>query len=103
MRGKAGVEGAYHLDHIISVKYGFIQNIDPKFIGSIENLWFVPWKINLQKSDSIDKFWNIEQYYPVGQYGESILLKMKKIMKYSWGLKLEEPPLPKLKRIENAN
>jgi hypothetical protein len=48
-RGKAGVNGAYHLDHIISVKYGFDNNISPIIIGSKENLRFISWEENYKK------------------------------------------------------
>lgn len=40
---------AYHLDHIISISYGFKKQIPPEIIGNIENLRFIPWIKNLQK------------------------------------------------------
>lgn len=43
----------YHLDHIVPVFYGFIHNIDPKFIGSLENLRFVPWGCNIRKGSNL--------------------------------------------------
>ena len=48
-RGKSGVEGAYHLDHIIEISEGFIKNIDPKIIANITNLRFISWEENLKK------------------------------------------------------
>lgn len=48
-RGRAGVDGAYHLDHIISMKYGFDNNISPNIIGAIQNLRFITWEENYQK------------------------------------------------------
>jgi len=48
-RGLCGVDGAYQLDHIMSIKYGFDNNIDPELISSIENLQFIPWKENRSK------------------------------------------------------
>lgn len=49
-RGRCGVEGAYQLDHIISIKFGFDNSIDPDIIGNISNLQFIPWKLNRDKS-----------------------------------------------------
>ena len=48
-RGRAGDEGAYHLDHIISVWYGFHNNIPPEQIADISNLRMIPWMENQQK------------------------------------------------------
>lgn len=48
-RGLCGVEGAYQLDHIVSVKYGFDNNIPPEVIGAIDNLQLLPWKKNRDK------------------------------------------------------
>lgn len=48
-RGKAGVEGAYHLDHIVEISEGFINGIPPEEIGHISNLQFIPWKKNMEK------------------------------------------------------
>lgn len=53
-RGRAGIEGATHLDHIYSIKAGFINNVDPKIIASIHNLRFIPFEENLKKSDDCD-------------------------------------------------
>lgn len=51
-RAKAGTD-AYHLDHIISIKYGFDNNIDPYNIGNISNLRMIPWIENLKKSSKL--------------------------------------------------
>lgn len=48
-RGNSGVEGAYHLDRKYSVIEGFKNNVEPKLIGNIKNLEFIPWKDNLKK------------------------------------------------------
>lgn len=48
-RGVNGQTGAYTLDHIISIKKGFIQNIPPEQIGNIENLQMLPWEENITK------------------------------------------------------
>jgi hypothetical protein len=44
---------SYHLDHIISIWYGFNNNIHPKLIGSMENLRFIPGTENLKKNKHI--------------------------------------------------
>jgi hypothetical protein len=48
-RGVNGQTGAYTLDHIISIKKGFIENISPEQIGNIENLQMLPWEENITK------------------------------------------------------
>lgn len=40
----------YHLDHIVSIKVGYLNKIDPEIIGNIKNLRFIPSKQNLTKS-----------------------------------------------------
>ena len=45
----------YHLDHIVSIKYGFVNGILPEVIGNIRNLRFIPRKENLRKSDYLEK------------------------------------------------
>ncbi len=48
-RGKAGLEGAYHIDHKFSVIEGFKQGVDPSIIGHISNLHMIPWEVNAVK------------------------------------------------------
>ena len=48
-RGKAGVEGAYQLDHIIETSEGFVKGIHPKMIGDISNLQMITWEENNKK------------------------------------------------------
>lgn len=48
-RGKAGVKGAYQLDHIIEISEGFIKEINPKIIGDISNLQMITWEENNKK------------------------------------------------------
>lgn len=43
------VENAFHLDHIISICYGYEHNISPKIIGDISNLRFIPALENIKK------------------------------------------------------
>lgn len=48
-RGLAGSFGVYHLDHKISIRYGFDNNISPEEISKKENLQMLPWKENISK------------------------------------------------------
>lgn len=49
LRGLCGINGAYQIDHIIGVKYGFDNNIPTTAIGIYENLRMIPWKENRNK------------------------------------------------------
>jgi len=55
-RGLAGIDGAHHVDHKVSIKYGFENNIPPFIVGNIHNLEMLPWRDNVYKSSrcSID-------------------------------------------------
>ena len=48
-RGLAGVPGAYHLDHIVSIRYGFDNNMLPEQLAVVENLQMLPWAQNISK------------------------------------------------------
>ena len=53
-RGRVDLSpNAYHLDHIISIKYGFENNILPIYLGNKYNLQFIEWINNLKKSDKV--------------------------------------------------
>lgn len=41
----------YHIDHIVSISYGFKNKIDPKIIGSIHNLRLLLYVENCKKKD----------------------------------------------------
>jgi len=41
-----------HIDHILSIKQGFLENIEPYIVGSIVNLQLIPYKDNLSKHDN---------------------------------------------------
>jgi hypothetical protein len=47
--GKMGVGGAYQIDHIIDIKFGFYNNIPAEEIADLKNLQFIPWEENLKK------------------------------------------------------
>lgn len=51
LRARAGIEGAYHLDHIVSVKEGFEKGIPAEVIADKSNLQMLPWLENLLKYD----------------------------------------------------
>lgn len=52
-RGHQRDKGTYAIDHIISVKYGFLNNVPPEVIGDLSNLQMLPHSINASKnSDS---------------------------------------------------
>jgi len=48
-RGLAGEYGVYHLDHIVSIRYGFDNNLLPEKVARKENLQMLPWKENISK------------------------------------------------------
>ena len=49
-RGRAGVEDAYQLDHILTVREGFSLNKSPEFMSRLENLRLIPWRHNLSRN-----------------------------------------------------
>jgi len=51
-RGRCGVEGAYQIDHIISIDEGYKKSIEPEVIGDISNLQMLRWEDNLSKSNN---------------------------------------------------
>jgi hypothetical protein len=48
-RGRCGVDGAYQLDHIISINEGWEGGIPAEEIAKWENLRMIPWKDNRDK------------------------------------------------------
>jgi hypothetical protein len=52
LRGRCGVDGAYQLDHIQSINWGWENGIEPSVIASMENLKVIPWRENLLKSSN---------------------------------------------------
>ena len=57
---RSGTPGGYQLDHIISVNYGFENNINPEIIGGLDNLQVIPWRVNSVKNKYIDKELDID-------------------------------------------
>lgn len=52
--GKAGVLGAHHIDHIMSVREAFTYSIPIELIASKENLRVIPWQENNSKYSKVD-------------------------------------------------
>jgi hypothetical protein len=50
LRGRCGVDGAYQLDHIKSIDWGWKNGVDAEVIAEWDNLRMIPWKVNLLKS-----------------------------------------------------
>lgn len=49
--GVAGKTGAHHIDHIISVREGFVRNLPIEIISAKDNLQILPWLDNIRKYD----------------------------------------------------
>jgi hypothetical protein len=64
IRGNANIDNTYHLDHKYSIIQGFLDNIDPKIIGSVVNLELLLAKENIKKNSncSITKLDLINKY-----------------------------------------
>jgi len=45
-----GVEDGYQLDHIVTIKHGYENNIPIEEMVKIENLRMLPWKKNLERN-----------------------------------------------------
>ena len=52
-RGLAGVEGAYHLDHVLPIRYCFEEGIGVEECACVDNLQMLDWRDNLVKSSKI--------------------------------------------------
>lgn len=50
LRGKCGVEGAWQIDHIKSIDWGYRNGVAAEEIARFSNLRMIPWKENLLKS-----------------------------------------------------
>jgi hypothetical protein len=63
----------FHLDHKYSIKMGFINDIDPKIIGSVINVEIIPSRINSSKKEkcSITKQQLIKEYTKFKEKNES--------------------------------
>lgn len=53
MRGKAGVDGAYHLDHLVPVRYCFDNDIPSHICAHHTNLQMLHWNDNIGSRDKL--------------------------------------------------
>lgn len=53
-RGQTGLKDSFHIDHRISVQFGFIKKIPPELIGHICNLEMKSWSENVKKQARCD-------------------------------------------------
>lgn len=56
IRDKAGVDGAHHLDHIVSIKYCFDHNIPAEVCSHVSNLRMMGWRENISKRDRLKDY-----------------------------------------------
>jgi hypothetical protein len=49
-RTLCGVDGGYQLDHIVTVRFGFDNNIPAEVLAEKNNLRMLPWKENLSRN-----------------------------------------------------
>jgi hypothetical protein len=52
-RGRAGVQGAYHLDHFVPTRYCFDNNIPPEVCADASNLQMLGWRENVGSRHNI--------------------------------------------------
>ena len=52
-QGKAGVEGAYHLDHIVPIRYCYKQQIPVELCAHPDNLQLLSWRENVGSRDKL--------------------------------------------------
>jgi hypothetical protein len=55
-RGRCDIDpDCFHLDHVIPISYGWLNDIPPEVIGDISNLQFIPWVDNIKKSNNLEE------------------------------------------------
>jgi len=52
-RGKAGIDGAYHLDHIVPKRFCFDNDIPPEICADVSNLQMIGWLDNVGSRNHI--------------------------------------------------
>lgn len=77
-RGKCGIDGAFHIDHKVSVRYGFDNNIPVEIISSHENLELIPWLDNIKKYDGKNNRKDCKETNQA-QLLEELILKLSQI------------------------
>ena len=53
-RTKAGIPNGYHLDHKVSISYGYANGWSPEQLAAKENLQMLPWLDNIRKHSKCD-------------------------------------------------
>lgn len=83
IQGRAGIKGAHQIDHIVSIIFGYKNNISPEKIGHYINLQFIPWEENLlrrniqrkmEKQTELKKI-DFNKIYYMKRFGEKSTLK----------------------------
>lgn len=54
--GKAGTEGAYHIDHIVPIRYCFNNNIPEEVCAHYTNLQMLNWRDNVGSRDKLKEY-----------------------------------------------
>lgn len=52
-RALAGIDGAYHLDHIVPIRFCFDHEVPVEICASVDNLQMIPWRTNVSICDNI--------------------------------------------------
>ena len=61
--GRAGTEGAYHLDHIVPVRYCFDNNIPVTVCAHWSNLQMLGWRDNVGSRDKLKEGVNVPEIF----------------------------------------
>jgi len=61
--GRAGTEGAYHLDHIVPVRYCFDNNIPAEICSHWSNLQMLNWRDNVGSRDKLKEGLNVPEIF----------------------------------------
>ena len=85
VRALAGVKGAYHLDHIVSVRMCYDNNVPVELCASVDNLQMLPWTDNVTNRQYIkgtisSKF---HQYFDCYVRIQPYVAELRKLMPYS--------------------
>lgn len=51
--GRAGTEGAYHIDHIVPIRYCYNNNIPAEVCAHVDNLQMLGWRENVGSRDKL--------------------------------------------------
>lgn len=51
--GRAGTEGAYHIDHVVPIRYCYDHDIPPNICADVSNLQMLGWRENVGSRDKL--------------------------------------------------